>query len=114
MDSYSDNLCLQARIRDLERENIMLRETNTQLVKENEKIFYKMTKEDFMILMDKYSEDIANYTISAEQREEFWKIWKEQFEKRFDSTDVYDAMLFALTDILSEYRHILHPSPHGK
>ena len=107
MDSYSDNLCLQARIRDLERENIMLRETNVQLVKDKEEIFYKMTKEDFMMLIDKQSADIA------EKREEFWKIWKEQFGKRFDSTDMHDAMQFILTDILTEHRHILQ-TPCGK
>jgi hypothetical protein len=86
MDSFSENICLQARIRDLERENANLREANAELVKEKDTIFYKLTKE------------------------EFWKIWKTTFETRFDSSNLFDDMMILLRDLVTEYPHIVHTS----
>jgi len=103
MDSFSENICLQARIRDLERENANLRDANAELVKEKDTIFYKLTKEDYLTLLGMYNENIRS-------EEEFWKIWKTAFETRFDSSNLFDDMMILLRDLLTEYSHITHTS----
>jgi hypothetical protein len=115
MDSSYDSACLEARIRELEREVMTLRENCSNLVKEKEEIFYKWTKTDFMDMLDMYCEDIEGFpAISDEAKEKLWTVWKEEFDKRWSSSDCHGSMMNILCDLASENRHILFPSPTGK
>ena len=114
MDSSYDSACLEARIRELEREVMSLRENNSKLVKETEEIFYKWTKTDFMEMLDMYCEDIEGApVISDNGKETLWTVWKEEFDKRWSSSDCHESMMNILCDLASENRHILFPSPTG-
>jgi hypothetical protein len=86
------------RISDLEREVANLRE---QLAKEKEETFYKWTKDDFMSLIDIYNSDAEN-KITTEQQKVLWKVWLNEFDKRFSSSNVYDDMMLVLKDIIEE------------
>lgn len=94
MDSNSETLTLQSRIRDLEREILTLQR---QLEKEKAETFYKWTKDDFMSLVNTYNSDIT-----TEDKEILWKVWLKEFDKRFSSSNVYDDMLIVLKDIIEE------------
>ena len=87
------------RISDLEREIANLRE---QLAKEKAETFYKWTKDDFMSLVDIYNADVVENKISTEQKEVLWKVWLNEFDKRFSSSNVYDDMMLVLKDIIEE------------
>ena len=87
------------RISDLEREVANLRE---QLAKEKAETFYKWTKDDFMNLVDIYNADVVENTISTEQKDALWKVWLNEFDKRFSSSNVYDDMMLVLKDIIEE------------
>ena len=87
------------RISDLEREVANLRE---QLAKEKAETFYKWTKDDFMSLVDIYNADVVENKISTEQKEVLWKVWLNEFDKRFSSSNVYDDMMLVLKDIIEE------------
>ena len=87
------------RIRDLEREVANLRE---QLAKEKAETFYKWTKDDFMSLIDIYNADVVENKISTEQKDALWKVWLNEFDKRFSSSNVYDDMMLVLKDIIEE------------
>ena len=86
------------RISDLEREVANLRE---QLAKEKAETFYKWTKDDFMSLIDIYNSDAEN-KITTEQQQVLWKVWLNEFDKRFSSSNVYDDMMLVLKDIIEE------------
>ena len=87
------------RISDLEREVANLRE---QLAKEKAETFYKWTKDDFMNLVDIYNADVVENKISTEQKDALWKVWLNEFDKRFSSSNVYDDMMLVLKDIIEE------------
>jgi hypothetical protein len=87
------------RIRDLEREVANLRE---QLAKERAETFYKLTKDDFMSLVDTYNSDVAESKVTTEQKEALWIIWRNEFDKRFSSSNVYDDMMLVMKDIIKE------------
>ena len=99
MDSSSEFLSLQSRIRDLERELLTLQR---QVEKEKEETFYKWTKDDFMSLVDIHNADIVENKISTEQKEALWKVWLNEFDKRFSSSNVYDDMMLVLKDIIEQ------------
>jgi len=88
MDSYSDTLCLQARIRDLERELATLRQ-------EKADIFYSLTKDDVRMLMED-----EECTIPVD---DLWNTWKLVFGKRFSSETIHADMKAILRDILDAF-----------
>ena len=99
MDSNTDYAQLQEQVRTLEAQMAALQQRCDELVKENNDIFYKWTKEDIMsIFTERYAD------VPVELQEKIWnEQWKHEFDKQFPFHLCYEYMLEIMDDIMEKH-----------
>jgi hypothetical protein len=104
MDSTVDNVVLQSRLHELEREIQYLYAQNAELRKEKEEIFYKWIKDDFIDMFMMYSSNVdETYVPSKDVLDKYWKLWKEKFNENWSSSDCHSQMMTLLEELMVEY-----------
>ena len=105
MDSDMDAHYLKSRVRQLESEVDTLKMRNAKLKEENDAIFYKWTKTDFVTILETYISDNEQASLSEEDKEQLWNLWKQEFPKRYCAAESFATMGILMADVIKEFKN---------
>jgi len=105
MDSDMDAQYLKSRVRQLESEVDALKTRNAKLKEENDAVFYKWTKNDFISVLETYISDNELASLSEEEKLQIWNLWKLEFPKRYCAAESFTVMGILMADIIKEFKN---------